>query len=205
MTQFNTMMQQARADLEAVNYTALRFAYTETDLYTPYGQQKYTERLNNALQSGEVSMAYEIAHNILQRINPVDIATNLKMAFICNRLNKPDESWYMQFGLRLLKSITEVSNGYTPETAFHVISLDEEYEVLKVLRVRPQKQALVQHDGHYYDVFDIAPSDGQQPDDTRTLDAHIHQLYFNIDRPYAMLSQRMQTTNQDTKTQDEND
>jgi Domain of unknown function (DUF4919) len=74
----------------------------------------------------------------------------------------------------LLKSITDSGDGKSKKSAFVVISVDEEYVVLRILGLRPNKQS-VAHDGaHSYDVMetiDLASGNAVT-------------LYFNVDIPF---------------------
>jgi hypothetical protein len=65
-------------------------------------------------------------------------------------------------------------DGKSKEKAFEVISINEEYGLIRSLGLRPIKQALQEDKGHFYDeITVIDPQTNQQS-----------QLYFNIDKPF---------------------
>jgi hypothetical protein len=74
---------------------------------------------------------------------PVDIDAHLVTAIALKELGSPLESQHHVRWFRgLVDSILASGDGRTPQTAFVVISVPEEYSVLRVLRMRPTGQAL---------------------------------------------------------------
>lgn len=74
----------------------------------------------------------------------------------------------------LLRSITDSADGKSLKTAYVVISVDEEYVVLRVLGLTPSQQSVVHDDGHSYDVLEA-----KDPKANQTV-----RLYFNVDIPF---------------------
>jgi hypothetical protein len=71
----------------------------------------------------------------------------------------------------LIKSILDSGDGKSKETAYVVVSVHEEYVVLRVLKLQPGKQTLVKDKGHSYDMLDAKdPATGKAVT-----------LFFNID------------------------
>jgi len=70
----------------------------------------------------------------------------------------------------------------SPETAFVVIAVDEEYSVLETASLTPVKQALVNHGGSAFDRFEV-----KLPESDQTVT-----LFFNVDRPHAQLARTLQ-------------
>jgi hypothetical protein len=73
----------------------------------------------------------------------------------------------------LIKSILNSGDGKSKATAYVVASVDEEYVVLRVLGLRPNKQSLAHDQGHSYDVLEA--------NDATT--GKTVTLYFNADVP----------------------
>ena len=65
-------------------------------------------------------------------------------------------------------------DGLTPKTAYTVISVQEEYELLHALGLKVTRQALAKIDSHAYDVMTTEGHDGVAGD-----------YYFLIDRVLA--------------------
>lgn len=71
----------------------------------------------------------------------------------------------------ILDSVAASGDGRSPETAFDVIHVDEEYELLRDFELSVDRQSLVEHDGHKYDVMECHDDTGEKI-----------RVYFNIDR-----------------------
>lgn len=85
--------------------------------------------------------------------------------------------------LGLFSSVLKSGNGMSPETAFVVIAVDEEYSVLETASLTPVKQALVNHGGSVFDRFEV-----KLPDSDQTVT-----LFFNFDRPHAQLARTLRS------------
>jgi hypothetical protein len=75
---------------------------------------------------------------------PVDIHGRLVTAIALTELGRKDAAdeqirWYRG----LVESILASGDGRSPQTAFTVISIGEEYAVLRALKLQPQKQTVV--------------------------------------------------------------
>lgn len=71
----------------------------------------------------------------------------------------------------ILDSVAASGDGRSPETAFEVIHVDEEYELLRDFELVVDRQTLLEHEGHKYDVMECHDDTGE------TIRVH-----FNIDR-----------------------
>jgi hypothetical protein len=94
-------------------------------------------------------------------------------------LEKADEirrTW-----ISLVDSIVRQGDGKSFETAFQVISVDEEYAVLAVFGLVRVEQSLVEHGGSEFDVLTVrSRKSGNE-----------FQLFFNIDIPKKWLNQHL--------------
>jgi hypothetical protein len=77
----------------------------------------------------------------------------------------------------LVDSILSSGDGKTPETAYHVISVDEEYAVLNTLGFKVVKQSLMESKGHSYDKMEVLHMKSKEPG----------MIYFNVDMPLGKL------------------
>jgi hypothetical protein len=73
----------------------------------------------------------------------------------------------------LIDSIRSSGDGKSPATAWVVISVDEEYAVLRALEFKPSGQSLLRQNGHSYDVMKAKNDDGTE-----------QTFYFNVDIPF---------------------
>jgi hypothetical protein len=127
-----------------------------------------------ALNSKDFKGAIENADVVLAS-DFVDMDAHF-IEYIANReLNVTDKANFHKFVLQsLLKSITESGDGKTPETAFQVIQVHEEYVLLRFMGVGlPESQSLLKKNGHSYDEIKFKdPKSGQ-----------LMTIYFNVDIP----------------------
>lgn len=91
-----------------------------------------------------------------------------------NEMEKADKHVY--YYQRLLKSIENSGDGKTPETAYIVINVSEEYDLLRYLQMESRGQSLSSIEGHMYDILSIENSEGKKD-----------KVYFNIDLFFGKL------------------
>ncbi|MGO8814336.1 MAG: redoxin domain-containing protein [Terriglobia bacterium] len=114
--------------------------------------------------AGDFQGAYDLAMQNLDR-NYASIVPQADATLACQALQKTEESALHERLVNALSdSIVRSGDGKSPDTAFFVISGQEEYFVLeRVLHLRSQSQSLVGKSGHFYDclaAFD--PATGQK-------------------------------------------
>ena len=80
-------------------------------------------------------------------------------------------AYHRAFAKGLIDAILRTGDGQTYDSAYIVLSVSEEYLVLRMRGLRPGTQALAQRDGHWYDVLTAHHSQGEGT----------QRLYFNID------------------------
>jgi hypothetical protein len=148
----------------------LYYGYTFQDDYSPYRSSDYQDSLRALFSSGDLSeddihKTVSFSDSLLA-LNPFDLrAINFKLnAF--NRLKLQKE--FNQSVVRMtivLDAIMYSGDGMTKETAFYVITVNHEYDVLSILELNSVGQSLIDH----YDYLELAQND-----------AGIEGLYFDI-------------------------
>ena len=128
-----------------------------------------------AISAKDFQRALELSEVVL-KASFVDIDGQLSACVANEELQQTWWSDYHKnvFG-RLLDSILNWGDGQSAATAYKVISIQEEYAVLRVLGVTPVRQSLHRAEGHSYDVF--AVKDVRSGEDM--------QIFFNVDIPMA--------------------
>src|SRR5262249_18384342 len=146
--------QVAKANPKA-DFFKLRMAFTETANYSPYASDdKPYQAIVEALTEKDYTKAKELAEKRLET-NFVDLRVRFLAFRACSELKKDEDAKFHKFVFDgLLKSILKSGDGSTPETAFVVISMDEENVVLGALGVRKKKQALLGEKGQKCDKID---------------------------------------------------
>jgi uncharacterized UPF0160 family protein len=155
-----------------VDYTAMRYASLDAPKNKKAIYHSLSE-MNAPLQQKDFKKALKMANEVLENYF-VDINAHLIAVNACRGLNQSDEAEkHLGFARALLKSIVDSGDGKTEDTAFVVISVDEEYVVLRQMGIFPGDQSLKHGKNGWYDVLE-SKKDGQDVT-----------LYFNITKFYG--------------------
>jgi len=175
---YETLLERVKKHDPAADFTALRLAYADKPpKNSGDADPKLVDSMHSAMRDKMYAKAIEYAEKIIQN-KYVDINAHL-IASVANKEqgNAEKEKFHRYVAEGLINSIINSGDGKKPETAFTVISTEEEYVILRVYGLMPGSQALLSVDGHYYDKLDATnPKTNEKVT-----------LYFNIDRPYGSL------------------
>jgi Domain of unknown function (DUF4919) len=175
---YETLLERMKKQDPEVNFKDLRFTYTETKQYSPYGGDGNSKKAMIAeLEAGEYEKALASGEKVLAA-NYLDVDAHF-VAFAANRhLGRKEKANYHKYVFQnLLKSISDSGDGKTMETAFLVISVDEEYAWFNFMGLKPSGQSKVEENGHSYDRMTAV--------DPKTKQSATY--FFNIDKPYNWL------------------
>ncbi len=179
---FAVLLDRAKKSDPTLDFKELRMAYTDTTDYSPYGGDRETrQKMFAALNAKEFDSAVESAEKILAK-NFVEINAHF-VAYVAHRESgRTEKSTFHKFMFDgLVKSITGSGDGKTAETAFVVITTDEEYTLFNILGLRPAGQALITQDGHSFDRMTAT--------NPKTSETVVY--FFNIDKPFNWLGQSL--------------
>lgn len=182
---YSELVARLRGGQAGVDFGALRRAYADDPAYDPYGAKinTFVHEMHKAYGDHDCTTAMARAERVLE-LNFVYLDAHFVVGVCHKRAGNEDAARRaILIGRGLLASILKSGDGKTPETAYHVIMVAEEYSVLRSLRVTKEAQALVNADGHSYDRMD-----GTLGDSGATVT-----LYFNIDKPLSVLSRQMES------------
>ncbi|NDJ74644.1 MAG: DUF4919 domain-containing protein [Chloroflexi bacterium] len=179
---YEDLLAAVQQQPEGADYHALRMAYICSPQYAPYIQASDAlEALRAALHTGDWHAALDAIDQLLDH-NYLDIEAHMAADYVFLRLDQEKDALYHRtFASGLLDAILATGNGRSPETAWIVIAVQEEYTVLRVLGLTPSGQRLIQHDGQFLDVLDAEHNTSGQ----------MLQLYFNVDLPRDWLGRQM--------------
>lgn len=166
------LLKRAKAQDPKLNFTALRLSYTKTKLYEPDYEVKNIIEVKNAFESEEWNKAISIAGEIFKgNYQNIDAHYFCMLSYQELQDKKKEELHrYMYNGL--LQSVMNSGGGKgdTPQNAFVVISILEEYSVFRALEVSPYKEEVIKVGGSLYDKWQVKhPRTGKKI------------IYFNID------------------------
>ena len=157
-----------------VDYGRLRLSYMDSP---EYKQAKDTDKedktMGAELGAKNYADALKDANKVLAS-NYVNMDAHF-VAYVANReLGAADKANFHQAVFHgLVDSIFKSGDGKSSEKAWVVITVHEEYVILRVLGYRPSGQSLQNKDGHAFDVMKVKKMD----------DGSEATFYFNADIP----------------------
>ena len=174
-TKYDVLLEKVKQKDPSVNFTELRLAFYDSPNYNPYAPMMTYRPMNAAINQKNYEEALKIAESVLAK-NFVEINAHITAQIAYQETGNAERAQFHKFMVDgLLKSIKSNVDGKSPATAFEVISINEEYGLIRSLGLRPIKQALVNDKGHSYDAITVV--------DPQTNQESI--LYFNIDKPFS--------------------
>ena len=179
---FAALLERAKKSDATLDFKELRMAYTETADYSPYGGDRETrKKMFAALNAREFDAAVESAEKILAK-NYVEINAHFVAYVVHRESGRAEKATFHKFMFDgLVKSITGSGDGKTAETAYVVITTDEEYTLFNILGLRPAGQSLITQNGHSFDRMTAT-----NPKNNETV-----VYFFNIDKPFNWLGQSL--------------
>ena len=179
---YYSLVQELKGNGKNIDFQALRLAYTKTADYQPYGQDE------TAINAAYAALKIK---NYDEAIKQAEIAlkknyVNLDMHMLCmiafRESGNHEKSAYHNAILKgLFGSIYSSGDGTSPEKAYVVISVPEEYVLLNVNGLKMLKNSAMTINGHKYDKAEV--------ENIKTKEKSI--IYFNIDIPYGWLTQNL--------------
>jgi len=176
--EFETLLDRVRKSDESVDFTRLRMLYAESQSYATTRDDDEGEMIDLAVK-GRYAEARDKARAILAR-NYMNIEAHMASVVVCRGLKDESCGAHHLFVARgMLDSIRNSGDGKTMKTAFVVISVPEEYALLRVLGLDRVEQSLARgDDGKMYDVLKVR--NASTSEETT--------LFFNVDAAFAATS-----------------
>jgi hypothetical protein len=179
-SRYSALVERVRTGDLSVDLGDLRQAYTETPEYRAMMMGVY-QQLWRPLSAGDFRTALQTAETVLQR-NYVEINAHMVASIANEQLgNVPRAQFHKSVADGLLRVVMSKGDGKTPETAYEVIDISEEYAVMRALNLTMKGQGL------------SMPPNGPKVDsltvvDNRTKEERV--LYFNVDRSMAAMTRK---------------
>jgi len=177
---YDALLSQLKSGFTDIDYGKLRDAYAASAGYEPYFRGGKDEKsLTEALKASDCAKVLYAANRLLDS-NFTNITAHVYAASCAKKLNDESSSQYhRKVALGLLASIARSGNGQAPQSAYVVVSVDEEYAFLSTAGYRIKDQSLVQFGQHECDAIEVVDANGAPKT-----------VYFNVDRPWAWLAQK---------------
>jgi hypothetical protein len=172
---YESLLASAQRGDPGVNFTALRMAWADRLANATTADSELRNKMFAALHADQWAAVIETGNQVLAQ-NYLDIDAHMFVAYAYEKSHQPEKAaLHRTIGNGLMSSILASGDGRTPKTAFVVISVEEEYSVLRHYRLASGKQSLVNTEGHSYDVL------------TAQTDSHEEAtVLFNIDKVSAI-------------------
>ncbi|HEV2859676.1 MAG TPA: DUF4919 domain-containing protein [Pyrinomonadaceae bacterium] len=172
---YDALLEAAKKDGASVDYKALRLAYFETPDYSPLTGMMNYRALWGLLMQQNWAEAAKQAEVVLAR-NHVDINAHM-VAHIAYRQQANDEKakYHRRWAEGLLESVKAGGDGKSPDTAWEVIAISEEYALLRSMNLERVQQSVMHDKGHAYDMMRVV--------DPRTKAETT--FFFNVDKPFS--------------------
>jgi hypothetical protein len=174
-SEYAVLLASLKAGKTDIDYTRLRLSYMDSPEYkAAKDTSKSEDAMTDALNKKDYPAALKDAEAVLES-NYVNIDAHY-VALLANReMGAMDSAEFHRTVFRgLINSIRNSGDGKTMETAWVVITVHEEYVILRVLGFRPVEQSLMHKDGHSYDVMKVKNAE----------DGTEQTFYFNVDIPF---------------------
>jgi hypothetical protein len=177
---YESLLSQLKSGFTDIDYGQLRDAYAASAGYDPYSHGGDDDKaLAAALKADDCVNVISSANRLLDT-NFTNISAHV-YASTCARKLKDESSaqYHRKVAQGLLASIAHSGNGETPQSAYVVISVDEEYAFLATSGRRVTDHSHVQFGPHECDAMDVVDGSGVK-----------ETIYFNVDRPWAWLAHK---------------
>lgn len=179
---YSTIVARIKSGDLRANFAMLRDAYAKSANYQPYGGDYDEARtaMRTAFQAHDCDAVLSNAGKVLDAVY-IDIASHLLSASCLETKGEKDQaSFHHAVAHELMTAILATGDGKTPKTAYAVVTIAEEYDVLHMQGLDVETQSLASEGGHVYDRIDAKSEAGEK-----------QTLYFQIDRPMAWMSKTL--------------
>lgn len=170
---FSTMYEAAKQDPGTADFGELRQAWiaSEEAANVPESHEQ-ADALQTAMDASDHATVATLATQMIE-LEPISIRLHLLAATAFELSgNVPTSDTHKEIARGLIRSILESGDGQSFDTAFHVVSVEEEYAIISLFGGEPKEQSLQEHEGHAYDVITIESEDGSESGE----------IFFNIDQ-----------------------
>jgi len=171
---YETLLERVKKGDRTVDFTELRLAFFESSYYNPYAPMLTYRPLWGALAQNNYAEAIKIAQSVFEK-NFIEVNANMVAHIAYRETGDTERAAFHRFMADgMLASIKSTKDGKTPETAFEVISVSEEYGLMRSMELRPIRQSLIQDKGHFLDALVVLDRTNQEST-----------VFFNVDKPFT--------------------
>lgn len=180
------------SNLDINAYYYIYYGSTYTEQYNPYGTSNLEDSFLTIYNKGEYRNAIPIGLKVLEE-NPINLKITFKVMVCYHALDILDSSHtYARKYYSFIDVIYKSGDGKSSESAYVVIEVDDEYQVLADLGLESTGQALL-FDNTYgpTDLLNLSTQKKKKKKD----DNNLKKLYFNVSKPFENLSKEFKKNN----------
>jgi hypothetical protein len=179
---YEGLVQRVRSGDQTVELNELRVAAGEAGIESDIDARN---RLMTAAKNHDFKKMAEAADAVLKS-NYADLDGHYFAKIAAKELGKPELAEFHRWvETGLLKSLRSSGDGKSPETAMKVISVDEEYFILRMMGQMPGSQALSTCAGSPCDIMTTIDPQSKQE----------HRWYFNVEIPMKRMAEALEEAN----------
>lgn len=169
-------LQDGDSTLTLKEYQCLYYGYSFSDSYSPYGESDDENSFMKHYQKENYGKALPYGLKVLKE-NPINPKITFKVAVCYNQAgDKNMARFYANRYYSFLDAIYSSGDGKSIETAYVVLSVGDEYEILAEKELQVTQQSLVGHT----DVMTLDTKSQKGPDKIKT-------MYFDVTKPFESL------------------
>ncbi|MBS1913912.1 MAG: DUF4919 domain-containing protein [Bacteroidetes bacterium] len=169
--EYDALVERLKHNDTTVDFASMRRLLSKVNPAAVTGGMLLHKPILDALQDRDMKRTYRLALEAIDR-NYLDVRAHILASIAAHKLGN-DSAWKHHrfvFG-GIIRSILGSGDGETPETAYEVISVDEEYATLSALGLEPRGQSIDHDAGHTLDVLKAMNPDTKA----------VRKIYFNAD------------------------
>jgi hypothetical protein len=173
---YEALVQRLRSGDQTVDVNELRLAAGDGGITS---DRDARDKLMTAARNRDFKKM-ETAADAVLKSNYADLDGHFFAKIAAKELGKPEKAEFHNWvEMGLLKSLRSSGDGLSAATAMKVISVDEEYFILRMMGQMPHQQALGKCDGKPCDIMTTTDRESKQE----------HTWYFNVEIPMRQLTE----------------
>jgi Domain of unknown function (DUF4919) len=150
MQKYNALAERLRSGDQTVDFTEFRAAVADAGVASDPDAR---DKLFAAAKNRDFAKMLDSA-NLVLKSNYADLDAHYFAKIAAKQVGKPELAEFHDWvEMGLLKALRSTGDGRTPETAMKVISVDEEYFILRMMRQQPGSQSLGTCKGNPCDIM----------------------------------------------------
>jgi hypothetical protein len=170
-TEYDAAIERLRRGDATVDIRRLRHLWAGLPDYDPYAEGSNRKATVAAVRAGDAKEALRLARLDLEE-DYLDVDAQMAAMMASRQLgDEKAAEHHRAVVIGILKSITEFGDGASPSTAYTVVTVREEYAVLRAFGMTMKSQELLTGPEHSFDVMTVI--DPETKKETT--------IYFNID------------------------